>query len=373
MWTFFFWLKLIPKAVLQSLTRVINSECLYLTVTERHYFRQRRRFWLIRRRRTEQWWQGPTCPSICCLRRRRTRNWQHCSHIRHPIVSIHVWHPLNNQMRLVFFNIDINHINFFSSSLPWLACEEKQHSKRKEISSRPWFSTTPTSIKAPAGSLLHRINQQSKEAAVAKALGSSHSPLVRKRIESSESGATITQRQSDAELDTRKKGTSELTHGDETAIVSPVEEGTAAQGRGFEPLTSLVPDYNDSDSDPGQWELGDWFLLPVFVIIDEIVWWCYTRSDSDEAINFRELEVYLKKNNQLWWLVPRLFLGLGLSSVESLPVAAFMTLFPRLFSLSFYLMEFITTPTFIWNVYLWACSVFSLIVLQQFSKYLFCK
>lgn len=87
---------------------------------------------------------------------------------------------------------------------------------------------------------------------MAKALGCSHSPLVRKRIESSESGATVTQRQSDAELDTREEGTSELTQGDETATVSPMEEGTGAQGRGFEPLTSLVPDYNDSDSDPGQ-------------------------------------------------------------------------------------------------------------------------
>lgn len=162
----------------------------------------------------------------------------------------------------------ISMTSFFCSSLPWLACEEKQHSKRKEISSRPWFCATPTLTKGAAGSLLHRINQQSKEAAVAKALGSSHSPLVRKRIESSESSATVTQRQSDAELVTHEKGTSELTHRDETAIVSPMEEGAGAQGRG---LSSLVPDYNDSDSDPGQWELEDWFLLPVFVIIDKSV------------------------------------------------------------------------------------------------------
>ncbi|CAF95355.1 unnamed protein product, partial [Tetraodon nigroviridis] len=61
------------------------------------------------------------------------------------------------------------------------SCEEKQHSKRQEISSRPWFSAAPTSAKGAAGSLLHRINQQSKEAAVAKALGPSHSSLVRRR------------------------------------------------------------------------------------------------------------------------------------------------------------------------------------------------
>lgn len=178
-------------------------------------------------------------------------------------------------------------------------------------------------------------------------------------MESSESGATVTQRQSDAELYTCEKGTSELTHGNETAIVSPMEDRTGAQGRGFEPHTSLVPDYNDSDSDPGQWELEDWFLLPVFVIIDEIVWWYYIRSDTDEAINFRGLEVCLEKNNQPWWLVSRMALGLGLSSVESLPVAVFMTLVSRLFPLSSYLMEFITTPTFIWNAYLLTCSVSS--------------
>lgn len=135
---------------------------------------------------------------------------------------------------------------------PRLACEEKQQSKRKEISSRPWFSTTPTSTKGAAGSLLHRINQQSKEAAVAKALGSSHSPLVRKRTEFSEPGASITQAQSDAEPNTWDKESSERAQGQETAIVSPLEEGTGTQDGGLEALRSLVPDYNDSDSDPGQ-------------------------------------------------------------------------------------------------------------------------
>lgn len=164
----------------------------------------------------------------------------------------HTKYPHKRKWGLCFL-IWLPHISiFFPSSLPWLACEEKQHSKRNEISSRPWFSTTPTSTKGAAGSLLHRINQQSKEAAVAKALGSSHSPLVRKRTESSEPGAVIAQRRSDAELDTREKGSSELTRREETAIVSPKEEGTGIQGTDFEPLTSLVPDY-DSDSDPGQW------------------------------------------------------------------------------------------------------------------------
>lgn len=121
--------------------------------------------------------------------------------------------------------------------------------KRQEISSRPWFSATPTSSKGTAGGLLHRINQQSKEAAVAKALGSSHSPLVRKRTESSEPSATVTQRQSQPE--TCDKETSRLTQRPENANVLPLEDETGAEDRSFGPLGSLVPDYNDSDSDPG--------------------------------------------------------------------------------------------------------------------------
>lgn len=136
-------------------------------------------------------------------------------------------------------------------SLPQLACEEKQHSKRQEISSRPWFSTTPASAKGAAGSLLHRINQQSKEAAVAKALGSSHNSLVRKRTDTSEPSATVMQRQSDTEPNTCDKDASELLQTKETANVSPQEEGSGTQDRSFGPLGSLVPDYNDSDSDPG--------------------------------------------------------------------------------------------------------------------------
>lgn len=136
-------------------------------------------------------------------------------------------------------------------SLPQLACEEKQLSKRQEISSRPWFGPSPTSAKGAAGSLLHRINQQSKEAAVAKALGSSHSSLVRKRTNTSEASAPFTQRQSDIILNTCAKDASELTQTEETRNLSPQEGETWTQDRSFGPLGSLVPDYNDSDSDPG--------------------------------------------------------------------------------------------------------------------------
>lgn len=123
--------------------------------------------------------------------------------------------------------------------------------KRQEISSRPWFSATPTSSKGTAGGLLHRINQQSKEAAVAKALGSSHSPLVRKRTESSEPSATVTQRQSQPDTWTPDKETSQLPQRPENANLLPLEDESGAEDRCFGPLGSLVPDYNDSDSDPG--------------------------------------------------------------------------------------------------------------------------
>lgn len=125
-----------------------------------------------------------------------------------------------------------------------------QKSKRQEISSRPWFKTTPTSATGAAGSLLHRINQQSKEAAVAKALGSSHNSLVRKRTDASEPSPTITHRQPDTEPNTRDKDASELVHTEERGNVSAQEEGTGTRDTRLGALGSLVPHYNDSDSDP---------------------------------------------------------------------------------------------------------------------------
>lgn len=53
-----------------------------------NWCRQRRKFWPSRRRKTTPWGWGPTCPSHCCQRKRRTRNWQHCSPTRHLTVSI---------------------------------------------------------------------------------------------------------------------------------------------------------------------------------------------------------------------------------------------------------------------------------------------
>lgn len=63
--------------------------------------------------------------------------------------------------------------------------EDKQHSKRREIASRSWFNTFSGPAGGAAGSLLHKLSQQGKEAAVAKALGSSQSPLIRRRSDRS--------------------------------------------------------------------------------------------------------------------------------------------------------------------------------------------
>ncbi|XP_056136170.1 probable splicing factor YJU2B [Lampris incognitus] len=174
--------------------------------------------------------------------------------------------------------------------------KDRQHSKRKEISSRSWFTSSSASSGGAAGSLLHKLGVQGKGAAVAKALGpspiSSPSPLIRRRAESSgskpEPCATVTRRKSDpgtvnhtgtdpevtdreegahreiGEPQSGQKGTE--TNGGmskEEAFNSTEDEGSGlsrAEEYGKEQkqdrcqggLTSLVADYSDSDSDPGQ-------------------------------------------------------------------------------------------------------------------------
>lgn len=165
--------------------------------------------------------------------------------------------------------------------------DDKQHSKRKEISSRSWFSSPSASPASPAGSLLHKLGQQGKEAAVAKALGSSHSPLIRRRSGGlgtrTEPCATVTRRQShpeismcDGEISTvaqREEAPSRVPtqHNTETndsgsgethvKTTEEADEGLTKakdsgkekeQGRSLGALSSLAADYSDSDSDPGQ-------------------------------------------------------------------------------------------------------------------------
>uniref|UniRef100_A0A3Q3XJG9 Probable splicing factor YJU2B n=1 Tax=Mola mola TaxID=94237 RepID=A0A3Q3XJG9_MOLML len=150
-----------------------------------------------------------------------------------------------------------------------------QHSKRKEISSRSWFSATSATPGGAAGSLLHKLSLQGKEAAVAKALSSPHSPLIRKRTEPC---ATVIRRLSQPELNTCDGEVSEVSQRQEVLSSSPLRVGqerketndcmetyvrttkeageglteAAEQNRGLRTVISLVADYSDSDSDPGQ-------------------------------------------------------------------------------------------------------------------------
>lgn len=143
--------------------------------------------------------------------------------------------------------------------------EDKQHSKRQEISSRSWFNSPSAPLGGAAGGLLHRLGLQGKEAAVAKALGSTHSPLIRKRT--GPSGAktctTVTRRRSDPEVDGQtSKDTPTQEASDVTVCLSPVGQevtgGRADEGprkdpdRGFGGVPSLVADYSDSESDSEQ-------------------------------------------------------------------------------------------------------------------------
>ncbi|XP_044047687.1 coiled-coil domain-containing protein 130 homolog [Siniperca chuatsi] len=167
--------------------------------------------------------------------------------------------------------------------------DDKQHSKRKEISSRSWFNSTSATPGSAAGSLLHKLGLQGKEAAVAKALGSSHSLLIRKRAGGlgikTEPCATITRRKSHPEMNTRGE-ISMVTQREEAPSIAPTQvvqevteindagsrethvktteeadEGLTKakdfgkekeQYRSLGAVTSLVADYSDSDSDPGQ-------------------------------------------------------------------------------------------------------------------------
>lgn len=151
--------------------------------------------------------------------------------------------------------------------------EDKQHSKRKEISSRSWFNAPSAPPGGAAGSLLHKLGMQGKEAAVAKALGSSHSPLILRRTGAP--SATVTRRQSHPQINTCDAEMSKVTtvaptragrevtetNGCRETHVQTTEEANEGQTKtkdcgkeqdtSFGAVTSLVADYSDSDSDSG--------------------------------------------------------------------------------------------------------------------------
>ncbi|KAM4749814.1 putative splicing factor YJU2B [Anableps anableps] len=161
--------------------------------------------------------------------------------------------------------------------------EDKQHIKRKEIASRSWFNTSSAPAGGAAGSLLHKLSLQGKEAAVAKALGSSQSPLIRRRSTGSgaknEQCATRTQEKSQQKVHTREEELQTQTEeaqsggsplGQEKVVMKndcssnelfakivkeTDQRQTNAVDSGKEQnkcsggVTSLVADYSDSDSD----------------------------------------------------------------------------------------------------------------------------
>ncbi|XP_062311803.1 probable splicing factor YJU2B [Osmerus eperlanus] len=177
--------------------------------------------------------------------------------------------------------------------------DDRQHIKRKEISTRSWFGSPSLPQGGAAGSLLHKLGLQGKGAAVAKALGPSpatSSSLIRRRTEGawSRPRATVTRRKSDpgtqgresgadrgkdlgvahrtdasdsddasrtrgleiAEVNGRARpaGREETTEEEDGAVSLKGEDcGTVEeQGSSLARLKSLVADYSDSESDPGQ-------------------------------------------------------------------------------------------------------------------------
>ncbi|XP_061587663.1 probable splicing factor YJU2B [Cololabis saira] len=168
--------------------------------------------------------------------------------------------------------------------------DDKQHSKRKEIASRSWFTSTSGPAGRASGSLLQKLGLQGKEAAVAKALGSSRSPLICKRTSGSgiktEQCATITRRKSHPEVSECEQERLRVMRTEHTSCVVSSQGGKKVAERNGSDLNelnvvtkgeihkrgmnsvdvgkeeeqdkcsggviSLVADYSDSDSDPGQ-------------------------------------------------------------------------------------------------------------------------
>lgn len=165
--------------------------------------------------------------------------------------------------------------------------EDRQQSKRQQISSRSWFGLSSTPSGGAVGSLLQKLSQQGRDAAAAKSLSyppASPLSLVRRRSDggSTASGSTASSspRQtpcsnssfSDYHLQSVPSTNTVTTDTDELEITyrpgsspppqpteerqdtctenvrTPVVDNSNKVSTGI----SLVADYSDSDSDPGQ-------------------------------------------------------------------------------------------------------------------------
>lgn len=139
--------------------------------------------------------------------------------------------------------------------------DDRQQSKRQEISSRSWFTSSSSSSSTAGGavgSLLQRLGQRGKEAALAKALGPAHGALIRKRGANGAKGeptATATRSRADGEEETRTRAfTTEETQ-KQVSTTEQTQNGhvkTADKSDSLGRSTSLVADYSDSDSDAAQ-------------------------------------------------------------------------------------------------------------------------
>nr|XP_057922702.1 probable splicing factor YJU2B [Doryrhamphus excisus]XP_057922710.1 probable splicing factor YJU2B [Doryrhamphus excisus]XP_057922720.1 probable splicing factor YJU2B [Doryrhamphus excisus] len=127
--------------------------------------------------------------------------------------------------------------------------EDRQRCKRKEISSRSWFSPTPTTPGGSTGGLLHKLGLQGKEAAMAKAL--SPSQLIRKPC------AALARRKSDpgeeSQARQRQEASEMIRTNEEKFEEAPITQDCEKTQKhtSLGSLGSLVPNYSDSDSDHG--------------------------------------------------------------------------------------------------------------------------
>ncbi|CAB1425504.1 unnamed protein product [Pleuronectes platessa] len=144
--------------------------------------------------------------------------------------------------------------------------EDKKHIKRKEICSRSWFNSTSATPGTASGSLIQKLVLQGREAKVAKALSSPPGQLIRKHSGGfsikTEPRATVSRRRSDPDVNTCVGEVAQTKCEHPDADVRPTQEVDGGlmkaedseneKDRSRGPNTSLVADYSDSDSDPGQ-------------------------------------------------------------------------------------------------------------------------
>ncbi|XP_020786501.1 probable splicing factor YJU2B [Boleophthalmus pectinirostris] len=124
--------------------------------------------------------------------------------------------------------------------------DDKQQSKRQEISSRSWFSSSSSALGGAAHSLLQKLGQQGKEAAVAKAMGPSHGALIRKRTATTTNTTVATTNVSTA---TSKRPEHKTTDG---ALIRKQTAATT-NGNANEPvhMTTATVTREAADCDPG--------------------------------------------------------------------------------------------------------------------------